>query len=84
MGFVRHSPLADVWRAFDLVISAAGYNSVNELIHGGLPTILVPRERPLDDQFARARQFSGQGAALLAEAMDDQALDRALATLSSP
>jgi len=79
-----HSPLADAWQTFDIVISAAGYNSTNELIHFGIPTILVPLERPLDDQFARARKLAGRDAARLAPAMDDAALDRALDELKDP
>ena len=81
---ICYSPLAEVWRAFDFVISAAGYNSCNELLDLGVPTIFVPRERPLDDQLARARGFADAGAALIAEAFDDASLDTAIGEISDP
>jgi UDP-N-acetylglucosamine:LPS N-acetylglucosamine transferase len=80
---ITRSPLADVWGAFDFVISAAGYNSTHELLHAGVPTIFVPLERPLDDQFARAAHFADRGAALSATAFDGDSLDRAVASLSN-
>jgi hypothetical protein len=49
-------PLSRYARAFDLVISAAGYNSFHELLLAGVPAIFVPNEHPQqDDQLARAR-----------------------------
>ena len=39
----------------DLVLSQAGYNSINELARLGTPTICIPAERGFDDQFERAR-----------------------------
>ena len=80
----EHCPLADLWQNFDLVISAAGYNSTNELLHFGVPTIFVPLERPLDDQHARAEALAREGAATVATAMDDISLDRALTELKDP
>jgi hypothetical protein len=49
-------PLSRYLRAFDLVISAAGYNSFHELLLAGVPAIFVPNEHPQqDDQLARAQ-----------------------------
>jgi len=49
-------PLSRYARAFDLVLSAAGYNSFHELLLAGVPAIFVPNEHPQqDDQLARAR-----------------------------
>jgi hypothetical protein len=49
-------PLSRYLKAFDLVISAAGYNSFHELLLAGVPAIFVPNEHPQqDDQLARAR-----------------------------
>jgi predicted glycosyltransferase len=42
-----------VFRAADVVISTAGYNSVLELAGTDTPTLLVPIPRSLDDQAAR-------------------------------
>lgn len=39
----------------DLVVSQAGYNSVQEILALGTPTICVPVIRSFDDQFERAR-----------------------------
>jgi len=44
----------------DLVVSAAGYNSVLELARLTAPTLLVPLPRTYDDQFARARAWAPQ------------------------
>ena len=80
----EHCPLAEIWQSFDFVISAAGYNSTNELIHFGVPTIFVPLERPLDDQLARARNLAARDACRSATAMDDDSLDRAIEELKRP
>lgn len=47
--------LNEMFRAADLVISTAGYNSVLELATTDTPTLLVPIPRSIDDQVARAR-----------------------------
>jgi UDP:flavonoid glycosyltransferase YjiC (YdhE family) len=58
-------PVAKYYRAFDFTISAAGYNSFNEVIAFGLPAIFVSNEHPmLDDQRGRATFAEENGAAL--------------------
>jgi UDP-N-acetylglucosamine:LPS N-acetylglucosamine transferase len=42
----------------DLVISAAGYNTVAELEQIGVRTILVPGQRKWDDQYSRAERLA--------------------------
>jgi UDP:flavonoid glycosyltransferase YjiC (YdhE family) len=62
---VRHFPLSEHLRAFDLVVAAAGYNSVHEALRLGVPVLLVPNDATsLDDQVARARHAAEQGWAL--------------------
>ena len=53
-------------------------------MHFGVPTIFIPLERPLDDQFARAKNLADQGAADLCQAMDDADLDKKLTKLQNP
>ena len=48
-------PFARYFKAFDIAISATGYNSFHELLFAGIPTILVPNEAmEQDNQLARA------------------------------
>ena len=59
---VRDYPLSRRYRAFDLVISASGYNSFHELLRLGLPALFVPNTATaLDDQEARARFAADRG-----------------------
>lgn len=59
---VNPIPLATYQRAFDVAISAAGYNSFHELLRFGTPTLFVPkRNSSLDDQDRRARWAADQG-----------------------
>jgi UDP-N-acetylglucosamine--N-acetylmuramyl-(pentapeptide) pyrophosphoryl-undecaprenol N-acetylglucosamine transferase len=68
---INYYPMAECMNAFDGAVSAAGYNSVAELLHMGVPTVLIPRTRGLDDQFARAEAAQKNGAALIAELKPD-------------
>jgi Glycosyltransferase family 28 C-terminal domain len=62
VGIIKEYPLSRYLPAFDLVISAAGYNSFHELLLAGVPAIFVPNEHPQqDDQLARARFAEHQG-----------------------
>ena len=61
---VRGFPLSRYFRAFDFSIGAAGYNSFNEVVSLGLPTIFISNDHPImDDQGARATFAVNQGAA---------------------
>ena len=46
---LRDFPVARFLRAFDLAVSACGYNSFHEILSVGLPAILVPNEHPMMD-----------------------------------
>ena len=51
MHVVRDFPLSRRFRAFDLAVSAAGYNSFHELLRFGVPTLFIPnQDTALDDQ----------------------------------
>jgi hypothetical protein len=65
---VREFPLSRRFRAFDLAISASGYNSFHELLRFGIPTLFVPNQNTaLDDQRARARFAADRGLAHMIE-----------------
>lgn len=66
-------------QAADLVISAAGYNSVHEILYHAIPAILVPQVAPyLDDQARRARALSDRGLAETVMAPELLKLERAV------
>lgn len=78
-------PMSRFYRAFDLVVSAAGYNSYHELLRFGVPSLLIPNEHTeLDDQVARARFAADAGVALCLEAIDADSADRCLSQLLDP
>ena len=65
---VREFPLSRRFRAFDLAVSASGYNSYHELLRFGIPTLFVPnQDTALDDQEGRARFASDRGLAHMLE-----------------
>lgn len=65
--------------AADLVISAAGYNSVHEILYHRIPAILIPQSAPyLDDQTRRAEALATRGLAEMIEAADLLRLSRVL------
>ena len=61
--FVGHD-LAEHAAAFDVAVSAAGFNTIHELLLFGVPTIVVPQEKIADDQAARAQRYADRGALL--------------------
>jgi len=64
-------PFARYFNAFDLAISAVGYNSFHELIYAGVPTILVPNEAmEQDNQLARALYADRHGIAACVRAKE--------------
>jgi len=77
-------PMSRYFAAFDLAVSAAGYNAFHELIAFGVPTLFVPMARNTDDQFARARWAVAASAGLAVEGAADAALERRIEELCDP
>jgi hypothetical protein len=76
---IKVYPVSRYLRAFDLVVSAAGYNSYHEQIGFGIPTVFLPNTATkLDDQIGRARFAAATGAALIVEDPESPELERIL------
>jgi predicted glycosyltransferase len=83
--WLAHGSAAEFMAAFDVAVSAAGYNSFNELMHFGVPTVFLPQEKWADDQKARAERAARVGAAfVLDSAADSGALQQTIETFRDP
>ncbi len=56
--------ISQYWYAFDFVISAGGFNSVNELLCAQIPTLFFAQTRLYDNQEARINSLSDKGLCL--------------------
>lgn len=74
-------PMSRYYRAFDLAVSAAGYNNFHELIHLGVPALFVPMPRELDDQATRARWAQRVGVGIATAGPDSPDLEDRLGEL---
>jgi SAM-dependent methyltransferase len=71
---LRQYPNSLYFNGFDLAVTAAGYNTFHELMHFGLPAVLIPNQETLtDDQVERARVAEQAGAAKVVLAIDQLA-----------
>lgn len=78
-------PHARYFRAFDLSVSAAGYNAFHELLHHGVPTLFLPNDHhKVDDQRARATWAEARGAAICVPPGGGHGLRPYLAALLDP
>ncbi|NMY13966.1 hypothetical protein HBN74_00085 [Pseudomonas sp. WS 5019] len=67
-------PMSLYFSAFDLVICAAGYNSICEVVYHKVPAIIIPNvSTKTDDQVARAEMAASFGARVQKEPLDRDA-----------
>lgn len=53
---IRSYPNAQYFKALDIAISAAGYNTFHELLYFGVPSVFIPNMKTsMDDQLARTQ-----------------------------
>ncbi|MFZ5439059.1 MAG: glycosyltransferase [Myxococcota bacterium] len=77
-------PALDLLPAFDVAVTAAGYNAVHELCFAGVPSVLVPFARVLDDQEKRAHEVERAGAGRAVPVLTKASLEAALAAVLEP
>lgn len=75
----RMFPVYPVSAAFDLMVTASGYNTFHENTFGGVPSIFVPNEAAeMDDQLLRAAYAQSAGLGLMLTVADAPRVQAAL------
>ena len=78
-------PIARYLPAFDVAVSACGYNSFHEILSLGLPAVLMPNENPMmDAQEVRALWADRRGHAVCVRSHETYRLAWALERLLQP
>lgn len=77
---VTHFPMMEYFNAYDVAISASGFNC-GEYVHAGLPTIWVPLGYPSTDQAFNANRFTDRNLGLQVSPFDTPALKLAIERL---
>ncbi|MGI9499603.1 MAG: glycosyltransferase [Geminicoccaceae bacterium] len=78
-------PFSRHFKAFDLVISALGYNSFHEILFTGVPVIFVPNEDALtDNQAARGSFAERRGFGLMVRTREVYRMSEAIDRLLDP
>jgi hypothetical protein len=75
-GFLPGSEVDDPWPLLgraEVVVSAAGQNSVADIAAASRAAVLVPSERPFDEQAATARALARTGGAVVLDSLADPA-----------
>ncbi|QUH18600.1 glycosyltransferase [Alkaliphilus sp. B6464] len=76
---LKDYPNSRYYNAFDLAISAAGYNTFFELMHFGVPSIFIPNEKTKsDDQLIRSMLAEKAKAAIVLRSPNYQELENAI------
>jgi UDP-N-acetylglucosamine--N-acetylmuramyl-(pentapeptide) pyrophosphoryl-undecaprenol N-acetylglucosamine transferase len=81
VSWTRRSVMMECFKAFDAALTAGGYNTVNELMHCGIPCVFLPQGRTHDDQERRVTRCVDAGAGLLLEERTPEAIQTALLRL---
>ncbi len=82
---LRDFPIARHLPAFDLAVSACGYNSFHELLGLGIPSILIPNENPMmDAQEVRALWADRRGHGICVRSHETYRLAWAVQRLLEP
>jgi hypothetical protein len=76
-------PLVRYMRAFDVIVSAAGYNTCCEVLQSGVPTLFVPNRLVADDQARRAEIVAKVVPAVVSPCETDEQRAEAVARLLS-
>lgn len=85
LAWVSEPALAEWLLAFDLAVAAAGYNTVLELMHAGVPSVFLPQEKVADEQDRRAAAAAASGAAAVVPGPGERpGLEAALARFLDP
>ncbi|MBC8102995.1 MAG: hypothetical protein H7Z41_10455 [Cytophagales bacterium] len=82
--WTRRPVMMECFRAFDAALSAGGYNTVNELMHCGVPCVFLPQARTHDDQERRVARCIRAGAGVLLGERTPAAMEAALNGLLEP
>jgi UDP-N-acetylglucosamine--N-acetylmuramyl-(pentapeptide) pyrophosphoryl-undecaprenol N-acetylglucosamine transferase len=81
ISWTRQYGMMDYFSAFDAAITAGGFNSVNELLHVGVPCAFWPQPRTHDDQELRVSRLAEAGAGIVLTESTPEAIVIALRTL---
>ena len=65
--WISEPALAEWLPTFDFAVASAGYNTVLELLHAGVPAVFLPQEKIADEQDRRAAAAVSAGAAAMVE-----------------
>lgn len=66
--FVGHrEPIFPLLEAADVVITSAGWSAVADTVAAGAHLVVIPEERPFDEQHVRARALAAAGLAISSE-----------------
>jgi UDP-N-acetylglucosamine:LPS N-acetylglucosamine transferase len=82
---IRDYPISSYYNAFDLAITASGYNSFHELLFFNVPAIIIPNQMTkTDNQVARALSAEKAGAAMVIKNESIPEIEKAINMVLEP